>query len=153
MNILDGLAACAGNWRGSSTLQDPHSNAPDESPSSAAVTPALGGRFIRLDYDWSYHGAPQQGSLLIGFDTQADAVTAHWIDTWHMGDKVMACQGARPDGSTLSVRGSYAAPPGPDWGWRIDITPEVGRSLRIVMFNIWPDGREELAVEAAYRPA
>jgi hypothetical protein len=53
----------------------------------------------------------------------------------------------------LSVRGSYAAPPGPDWGWRIEITPD-GRTLRIVMFNIWPDGsREDLAAEASYTRA
>jgi hypothetical protein len=46
--------------------------------------------------------------------------------------------------------GSYAAPPGPDWGWRIEIAAEQCKALRLVMFNIWPDGKEELAVEAAY---
>jgi hypothetical protein len=48
------------------------------------------------------------------------------------------------------VRGSYAAPPGPDWGWRTDVTPNAER-LRVVMHNVWPEaqgGKEELAVEA-----
>jgi Protein of unknown function (DUF1579) len=153
MKALDGLAGCAGSWRGTNTLQDPNSNTPEDSSSSATVTPVLGGKFVRLDYTWSYRGAPQEGSLLIGFDTQADQVTAHWVDTWHMSDKVMACVGPRPDSAILSVRGSYAAPPGPDWGWRIEITPD-GRTLRIVMFNIWPDGsREDLAAEASYTRA
>jgi hypothetical protein len=51
-----------------------------------------------------------------------------------------------------SVRGTYAAPPGPDWGWRIDVTPD-GDKLRIEMHNVWPEeqgGKEELAVEAVY---
>jgi hypothetical protein len=153
MNILDGLAACAGSWRGTNTLQDPNSNAAEDSASGATVASVLGGRFVRLDYTWSYRGAPQEGSLLIGFDAQADRVTAHWIDTWHMSDKVLACLGPKPSGNTLSVRGSYAAPPGPDWGWRIEITPD-GRTLRMVMYNIWPDGsREDLAVEASYARA
>jgi hypothetical protein len=156
MSIFDALSACAGSWRGTSTLQDPHNNISDESPSDLTVTPVLGGRFVRLDYTWSYQGKPQEGSMLIGFDKGADTVTAHWIDSFHMGNKVMACTGPRPEGRTLSVRGSYAAPPGPDWGWRIDLTPEDEGTLRMVMFNVWPEsegGKEELAVEASYTRA
>ena len=152
MSILDALAACAGSWRGTNTLQDPHNNIAEESAATATVTPVLGGRFVRLDYTWGYQGKPQEGSLLIGFDTQADTVTAHWIDTWHMSDKVMACTGSSPSGPTLAVLGSYAAPPGPDWGWRIEITPGDSQ-LRLVMVNIWPEGKEDLAVEATYTRA
>jgi hypothetical protein len=53
------------------------------------------------------------------------------------------------------VRGKYAAPPDPDWGWRIDVQPG-GRTLRVVMHNVWPEaqgGKEELAVEAVYTRA
>jgi hypothetical protein len=63
-----------------------------------------------------------------------------------MGKKVMACQGSAQDGGTLSVRGSYAAPPGPDWGWKIDISPDSGQRIRISHFNIDPDGKEHPAV-------
>jgi hypothetical protein len=38
-----------------------------------------------------------------------------------MGDKVMTCRGPVQLDPLLSVRGYYAAPPGPDWGWRIDL--------------------------------
>ncbi len=150
MNMLDRLAACAGTWRGTNRLHDPNTNKPEDSSSTVIVTPMLAGRFVRLDYTWAYQGRAQEGSLLLGSDADAGAVTAHWIDTWHMGDKVMACRGPAPDDATLSVRGSYAAPPGPDWGWRIDLTPAVGATLRLLMFNIDPDGREEPAVEATY---
>lgn len=151
MSILDPLIACAGSWRGTSTLQDPSNFEPQASSSDLTVTPVLGGRFVRLDYTWSYKDAPQEGSILVGFEKKAETVTAHWIDSFHNGTKVMACTGPKPDGPTLSVRGSYAAPPGPDWGWRIAITPQDGGALRIVMHNLWPEGgQEDLAVEATY---
>jgi len=154
MKALDELIACAGSWRGTNTLHDPNTNKPEDSPATATVIPVLGGRFARMDYTWSYQGKPQEGSLLFGFDVKADTVTVHWIDSWHMGDKVMECRGPRPNGGTISVRGSYSEPAGSEWGWRIEITPDGGRTLRLVMFNIWPDGeREELAVEASYTRA
>ncbi|HKI01017.1 MAG TPA: DUF1579 family protein [Thermoanaerobaculia bacterium] len=151
MKDLSPLIGCAGGWRGKNTLQDPHTGKPDDSAATALVTPVIGGRFIQMDYTWGYQGVPQEGSLLIGFDPKAETFSACWIDSWHMGHKMMACSGPQAAGSTLSLSGSWAAPPGPDWGWRIEITAEGGRTLRMAMFNIWPDGaREELAVEAAY---
>ena len=147
MDILDPLVACDGTWRGTNVLQDPHSGGADESASAAIVTPVLARRFVRIDYTWAYGGKPQEGSLLIGADRKKGVVTTHWIDTWHMSNAVMACTGPASGDSAFSVRGSYSAPTGPDWGWRIAITCQ-GETLRIVMFNIWPDGdREDLAME------
>jgi hypothetical protein len=153
MSHLDALSACVGTWRGTSTLQDPHAGVASESPSTASVSATPGG--ARLDYAWSYQGRPQEGSILFGADGEAGAVTARWTDTWHTGNQPMACSGPKPGGATLSVRGTYAAPPGPDWGWRIDVIA-VGDKLRIVMHNVWPreqGGKEELAVEAIYERA
>jgi len=152
LSPLNALAACAGTWRGTSTLQDPHAGIADESPSTAVVTSGPGG--VRLDYTWFYRGKPQQGSIMLGADA-AGKVTARWTDTWHTPDGPMTCSGPKAEGRTLSLRGSYAAPPGPDWGWRIGVTPE-GEKLRVVMHNVWPDeqgGKEELAVEAVYARA
>ncbi len=154
MPVLDDLIACAGDWRGTNTLQDPNTGKPEDSAATAAVIPLLGVRFVRLDYTWGYQGKPQAGSFLIGFEEQADTVTAYWIDSWHNGDRVMECRGPRPGGSSLEVRGTYAAPPGPDWGWRTEVSPGGRSRLHIAMFNVWPDGeREELAMETHLRPA
>lgn len=151
MNVLDALSVCRGEWQGTNTLHDPTTGQPESSDSRLSVTPLLGNKFVRMDYTWVWQGKPQEGSLLVGFDSQADAVTACWIDSWHMGEKVLLCQGPRLDGPSLRVRGSYAAPPGPDWGWRIEITPDPTGELRIAMYNIWPDGvQEAVAVEASY---
>jgi hypothetical protein len=69
-----------------------------------------------------------------------------------MGDTVMACKGNADGDGAISVCGAYAAPEGPDWGWRTVIRPSAGRSLQVIMHNISPDGQEYLAVEADYKP-
>jgi len=149
---LDALIACAGRWKGTNTLQDPHTQKPEESPSTLQVTPILAKRFVRLDYTWSHQGNPQEGSLLIGFDPNTRTISGHWIDTWHMAHAAMICLGPEPTSGTLKLAGTYAAPPGPDWGWRIEITAAAGvEALRITMTNVWPEAtREETAVEAVY---
>ena len=152
MSGLEGLAACAGEWRGTSTLQYPMNSIADESPSTATVTPVIGGRFVRVDYTWAYQGAPHEGSLLIGYEKKADLATACWLDGFHNSDRVMVCTGGIAELGGVSVRGSYAAPPGPDWGWRIDVVPD-GDTLRIIHHNVWPEGKEELAVESVYTRA
>ncbi len=150
MNALDALAECSGQWTGLNRLSDPSQNVSDESQSTATLTPLLGGTFIRMDYTWGYQGTPQEGSLLIGYDSGAAEVTAHWIDTWHMGERVMSLSGTPEDDGSIAVRGSYPAPPGPDWGWRIVLQPERGSALHLLMYNITPDGAEALAVETDY---
>jgi hypothetical protein len=49
-----------------------------------------------------------------------DGVLAAWTDSWHMDHKLMVCRGDI-DATSLRLLGTYAAPPGPDWGWRIVI--------------------------------
>lgn len=152
MSTLKPFSDLAGHWQGPYLLQDPSNNLKNESSSTASVMPILGGRFVRFDYTWAYNGKPQEGSILIGHVRATGVLTAHWIDSFHMSDVVMACQGTIDEVGTIDVRGSYAAPPGPDWGWRTVFTL-VPDSIRMVMFNIWPEEKEELAVEAVYRRA
>jgi hypothetical protein len=141
---MNRLAGCAGQWQGTSTLFLPDT-APENSDSILTVVPELNGRFIRLDYTWSQGGAPQHGSLLIG------SHEACWIDTWHMTDRMMLCATEPGDGPAWSCRGSYAASPGPDWNWRIAITPDLPGKLRIVMTNIPPaEETGVMAVDAQY---
>lgn len=149
------LASAAGTWRGMHTLQDPSSGAPDAAQSTVTVTPVIKGTFVRIDYTWSYHGTPQEGAMLLGVDPEAGQSHAYWVDSWHNGRKGMVCAGGLPDAASLTLRGTYAAPPGPDWGWRLTIIPptEEDPRLGLVMHNIWPasqGGQEELAVEAYY---
>jgi hypothetical protein len=93
-------------------------------------------------------GSPQEGLILIGFDDQQQVVQGVWIDSWHMGEQMMICKGRRNPGGIITLRGSYPAPPGPDWDWQIELYPDETRRLRMLMFNINPDGDIFLAVQA-----
>lgn len=148
MADLSYLISCAGTWTGINKLQDPHSNIQEESASTAEIKPILAGKFVRIDYTWQYKEAPQEGMMLVGFETKTNTINVYWIDSWHMGDAVMHCTGKDNEGY-LSVMGSYAAPPGPDWGWRINLFAD-NKTFRIEMFNIWPEGKEEPAVTMSY---
>ena len=150
MNPLSNLIALSGKWQGTNVLHDPETNMPAESGSSITWTPFLGNCFIRAEYTWQYRGTDQEGFFLIGYEADTQAFTLHWIDTWHMGDKVMACRGSADENEMVSVLGSYGAPDGPDWGWQISIIPGTDHTLRIEMKNITPDGQEFPAVQAAY---
>lgn len=150
MAALDALIGLAGRWKGSYRLLEP-SKAPQQSSSALSITPIVAERFVRMDYTWSYDGERQEGSLLLGYESKARrAVTAVWIDSWHMGHQFMTCEGATERRGAVVVRGSYASPPGPDWGWRTVIEPGRGNALRLLMYNQAPDGKEELAVEAKF---
>jgi hypothetical protein len=149
MTIFEKLKMCSGTWDGTNCLHDPDTRLPDISPSTAIITPILGGIFIRFDYDWIYRGKKQEGSMLIGNDIKSQLNSIYWIDTWHMGNKAMMCKAVAPNENDISVIGSYPAPPGPDWGWRIAIAPGDAR-LSFTMFNISPVGNEDIAVETIY---
>jgi hypothetical protein len=150
VNRLAKLIDCTGEWHGSKVLNDPSRSEPEISKADAELTPLLEGRFVRLDYTWRYRGERQEGSLLIGCDPDTAVASVHWIDMYHMGRSVMVSSGTCGDDGVISVLGSYAAPPGPDWGWRTVITPGGQERLEFAMYNITPDGREELAVEARF---
>ena len=155
MGRLSSLIAATGRWTGAYRLWEP-SASPRESRSAALIAPIIGDRFVRIDYRWTYDGDPQQGLLLVGCEGNARLVTAVWIDSWHMGDKFMICQGVVQKNGAIAVRGSYGVHSSPDWGWRTVIEAPDGCPLRMLMYNISPGGREDLAVEATFtraRPA
>jgi hypothetical protein len=153
MNGLDSLIGLNGSWQGPNQLWLPPAEMPYESQSMASITPMLGGKFVRIDYTWAFDGQPQEGLLLVGYEMKEDVITAVWVDSWHTSSKFMICQGVAEGDGQIVVRGSYAAPPGPDWGWRIVIGPGDGDTFRLVMYNIPPEGQEDLAVEANYTKA
>lgn len=145
------LLELTGEWQGPSKLHDPVQGGVDESRSTLRVIELLGGKFARLDYDWSYRGSPQEGSLLLGFEPESREMSAHWIDSWHMGRGVMACKGTFADGRYL-LTGSFSVPGAEPWGWRIELQVK-NEQLGVVMYNISPKGEEYLAVEASYGKA
>ena len=151
MAVSEVLLALAGNWQGCNRLWlDPDEPA-QESEGTAVLQPVAQNKFITLHYTWADEGQPQAGVLLLGQD--GAQVNASWVDSWHMQDKIMQLTGTtKPDGSAV-VDGSYAAPPGPDWGWRITIQPLENDQFKLIMHNVTPDGAAMLAVEAVFSRA
>lgn len=141
------LNALTGSWEGENSLWlDPEAT-PDQSDATATVETAAQ-KFVTISYTWAFEGKTQEGMLLIGSDD--DVVQASWVDSFHMGNKIMTCDGSLLDDGGVSVTGSYTAPPGPDWGWRIEVHPLDADQFQLLMFNITPDGDESIAVEASF---
>lgn len=141
--------ALIGDWVGTKQLYFSPPPAPAlSSPSKLSVTPVAGGSFLQFNYDWTYEGETQAGLLLFGVEEE-NAASAAWVDSFHMSSKIMFSTGTAASGSA-DLRGTYAAPPGPDWGWRTAIRPVSANQLQVLMHNISPDGQEDLAVQIDY---
>jgi hypothetical protein len=149
MSIPDKLLRLNGSWQATNRLWLSPEEAVRESEAKAVISTIAQGKFLVLRYTWSEQGQPQDGLLLVG--SIAEAAEAVWVDSWHMQDKHMLLTGkVAPDGS-VRMRGSYAAPSGPDWGWRIDLLIVKANSFQFMMYNLPPDGEETLAVEAVFK--
>jgi hypothetical protein len=151
MSTSETLKKFMGNWSGANRLWLSPREAVRESETMARVAPAARGQFVTLQYTWVDDGHSQEGLILIGVVEPLKLARAVWVDSWHMGDKFMVCEGKVSDNGVISMTGSYAAPEGPDWGWRIEIDPGRADSFDLVMFNITPEGEEALAVQASYQ--
>jgi Protein of unknown function (DUF1579) len=150
MSIPVTLGALVGEWEGRNLLWLSPDDPARESATSATVSLAAQGRFLTVSYRWADGGKPQDGVILLGAGQQGKTLEAAWVDSFHMGDALMPCTVVVESNGGVSLVGSYAAPPGPDWGWRIEIQPDAADGSWLRMYNITPDGEEALAVEASY---
>ena len=149
MSVSISLDELVGDYEGTYRLIRSWETPPQsDSQSVASIVPVARGRFLTMRYTWAIDGTPHEGMLLLGREQGGNAVSAVWVDSWHMSEKPLICTGRLDDG-TITVVGSYAAPPGPDWRWRTELVPGDG-TLLITMYNISPGGEEELAVESRY---
>lgn len=151
MSNLDVLLKSTGKWRGVNSLWLSPEEPARKSKSTLSIAPAINEKFIEINYTWIYDDKTQEGKILFGFETERQLANAVWVDSWHMGEKCMLCQGLIKENGSVDVRGQYQAPTGPDWGWRIVLVPDFEETLNLIMYNIWPDGKEELAVKAVYK--
>ncbi len=151
MSIPKNFKNLTGDWRGTNRLHTIwiEENPLQESKSDATVQTAANEKFLKIEYDWSYENENQDGLLLIGSEEDSDETRAFWIDSWHMQDKFLSCDG-KYDGDSILMKGFYEVPNHPDWGWRIDIIIADENSFKIVMYNVSPEGEEVLAVEMIY---
>jgi len=147
------LGNLAGQWTGTKKLWMMPGTPATECSSSAVIAPEAGGRAMAVRYTWESDGKPCEGLLLVRMATSPSDADLVWMDSWHQPELFLLCPATDDAESLIAGRGSYAAPPGPDWGWRIALQSQGPDDFRIVMHNITPDGQEALAVEAVYTRA
>lgn len=151
MNLRTWCDPIAGAWHGTNLLRLSWLTPSDfRSDGTFEVKSTSRDKGVLIIYSWSHEDKPHEGSLLIAFDEKKQEATAGWVDSWHQGGAVLQLRGTLSDSGVLDLKGTYPAPPDPDWGWRIVIeSPDKG-TVRMRMFNITPKGEEDLAVEASY---
>ncbi len=165
MKLIELFTPFAGAWTGNNRLWMMPDSAAEESAATATISFSGQGKFAELRYTWATEGDPEDG--LIVLRELRGGVQAVWGDSWHTPDGFYLWNGNLQDGMVsdraglqtergaltgglISIRGSYPAPTGPDWGWRIELDLRQGDRLQMRMVNITPDGQEMLAVQAVY---
>lgn len=138
-----------GTWKGTKKLYFKPEDAPYESESTLVVTSLANGAFLQLTYTWRYKDTEHEGVLLVCTKGVSQSATAAWGDSFHQSGCLMHLKG-QMDGEGVDVTGAYAAPPGPDWGWRIVLEAAGADRLSLTMYNIWPEGQEDLAVKIPF---
>ncbi|MDX1439723.1 MAG: DUF1579 family protein [Rubricoccaceae bacterium] len=139
-----------GRWKGTKELYFEGPPEPDNvSDSEMTVSSVAHGKFLSITYTWTFKDVDHEGFLLIGRLNPGEASSGAWVDSFHMSGKVWPCEGVVGEDGKVDLHGTYEAPPGPDWGWRITLASD-GRQLQLLMYNISPEGDELLAVQASY---
>ncbi|MBM4203716.1 MAG: DUF1579 domain-containing protein [Gammaproteobacteria bacterium] len=151
MSLPSSMASLTGPWAGTKKLWLEPGTPVRESSAQANVAVAANGKFLHIGYTWNEKRI-QHGVLIIGLESDGKRVGAAWIDSWHNGDPIMTLQGEVSTQGAFKVTGAYPAPPGPDWGWRIEVHPNGSDSWQLLMFNVTPQGEEAKAVEVEFRP-
>ncbi len=151
MSIPARLTRADGDWAGPSLLSFGPDHPTMSSDSTATVATVANGTGLELRYEWSFDGKPQQGVMFIADDRGSGRCDIAWMDSFHYTNRIMLLTGGYAGDGEVNVRGSYPAPEGPDWGWRMTLEMPTPESLVLRMFNITPDGQEAWADEATYR--
>lgn len=139
-----------GQWSGANKLYFEGPPEPDNvSDSELMASTVAHGKFLSITYTWTLNETDHEGALLIGRLKKGESTSVAWVDSFHQSGKIMVSKGTVGEDGKVDVLGSYEAPPGPDWGWRIQLESD-GDTLKLLMFNITPDGEEALAVDATY---
>jgi hypothetical protein len=136
MDVKEILGKLIGEWSGTNILRL-SSLTPSEysSPSHLSIPQAAKGKVLMFTYTWNHESSLQEGTLLVGYNKKQNSATAAWVDSWHMDSNVIFCYGTINAQGMIDLRGSYKAPPGPDWGWRMIITSPSNNQLQFEMYN------------------
>ena len=144
------LSRLKGEWAGVCRTWLEDKVLSDESSIRGEFQGVLEGQWIRHCYLGSLRGQKRQGEELIVFNSVSCEFEITWIDDFHMANGILFSSGVSSVAG-FSVVGSYSVGIGETpWGWRT--TYHLGRDncLKIISYNIEPDGSEVKAIEIEY---
>ena len=145
------MSELTGNWRGSGTLFTPRTTPAEQEYDSTAFISQAARNILKLEYTWEADDAQQDGLMLIAENKKDGSFSSVWVDSWHQSETFLLSKGSRTASGDITLLGSYPAPTGPDWGWKTIIRALGDDNLEILMYNLSPDGKEEIAVHDTYR--
>lgn len=143
MNSPTILSNLPGAWSGRKFLWMSPEDPERVSACSVQVSTAVKNQALCVQYSWTFDATPHEGLLVIGFSGQSNEIEAILMDSFHTGSRFMPFKGRLQADGAVTLLGSYPAPEGPDWGWRIFVDPGSSEVFRIAMYNI-PPGSEEI---------
>jgi hypothetical protein len=145
------LGEFAGDWFGRNSLWMEPGTPVHECATTASVSREARGVCTAIRYAWEFDRQPQEGLLLVLDAAEPGPDDVVWVDSFHTAGRFMRLNGEPDEQGRIAALGSYAAPTGPDWGWRIVIGSDGPEELHLLMYNIVPDEAVYPAVEARYR--
>jgi hypothetical protein len=141
------LAGFTGEWTGRNQLWFEPGTPVHVCETAASVVAVARGCCVAIRYEWEEAGAIQEGLLVVRNAPEVGAEDMVWVDSFHTGGQFMRLRGEADADGRVAALGSYPAPEGPDWGWRIVLGSYGTDDLHLLMYNITPDGSVYPAVE------
>lgn len=150
MSVPGEFEALVGAWKGSNRLHmswNPD-NPVNDSESTATISTAANGKFLKIAYDWHLGAERHEGEMTLCVG-EGDNAEISWFDSFHSSGGFLISKGAFADGK-IDAMGHYSVPGHPEWGWRTIIESTGDNEWSFTMYNVSPEGEEYIAVESAF---
>ncbi len=145
---IEKLQKLLGTWEGiSKTWFEPGKEAIEEK-NTATFEKGVSDNFVIHKYESALEGKPFHGHAIYGYYQEKEQFQCAWIDGFHMSGSIMLSEGKATE-KGFSVLGSYSYE-NIAWGWRTVIEILNDNKIKLIAYNISPEGEEYKGIETIY---